>query len=247
MTRAPIGQPLEDGWRPLAVTVDLDDTLFAQSSWLDGAWRAVAAEGARLGLDEASLLLALTELAGEGSDRGRIIDRALERVGGDELLGQPLVEVFRSHAPQRLECYPAAREALAALRRQVPVGLVSDGNPAVQRAKLRALDLDDAFDMVVLSDEIGRAFRKPHSAPFRRALSALGCAPSDAVHVGDRHAKDVVGPARIGMRAVRVRTGEYADLEDPCDGPAPWRTARSLAEALAGLTGAAETVAPRPG
>jgi hypothetical protein len=67
------------GRRPLAVTVDLDDTLFPQREVLDGAWHEVAATGASMGAPERPLLAALTDVASEGSDRGRIIDRALQR------------------------------------------------------------------------------------------------------------------------------------------------------------------------
>jgi ribonucleotide monophosphatase NagD (HAD superfamily) len=50
------------------------------------------------------------------------------------------------------------------------------------------------------------------------------------VHVGDRPAKDVRGAAAAGLRAIRVRTGEYAALPDD---PAPWRTARDMPAAAA--------------
>jgi HAD superfamily hydrolase (TIGR01549 family) len=203
-----------------AVTVDLDDTLYPQAAYLAGAWSAVADAGAARGLDRGSLSEALVEICAEGSDRGRIIDRALARIGAPEDHIESLVDAFRSFTPDHLECHPGAVEALAALRAIVPVALVSDGDPPVQRAKLRALGLLDAFDAVVISDEMGRAFRKPHSAPFLRALSLLSVPARDAVHVGDRPDKDVAGPHRAGMSAVRVRQGEYAGIDDtPGDEP----------------------------
>lgn len=50
-----------------AVTLDLDDTLFPQSSWLQGAWAAVADVGAGLGLDRAALHAALVAIAARSS------------------------------------------------------------------------------------------------------------------------------------------------------------------------------------
>jgi putative hydrolase of the HAD superfamily len=104
--------------------------------------------------------------------------------------------------------------ALAALRARCPIGLVTDGDPGIQRVKLAALALSDAFDVVVLSDELGRRYRKPHPAPFRAALSALGAAPSAVLFVGDRPDKDVAGAASAGMACIRVLTGEYAGAPD---------------------------------
>jgi putative hydrolase of the HAD superfamily len=196
--------------RPVrAVTVDLDDTLFPQAAFLDGAWRTVAAAGASVGVDRDRLLSELQRTCAEGSDRGRIIDRALDRLGAPSQLAPRLVAAFHAHAPGSLPCYPGAADALSRLRAVVPVACVTDGAPAVQRAKLRALGLVDAFDAVVISDELGRGMRKPHPAPFQRALSALGVAPEFAVHVGDRPDKDVAGANAAGMRAIRVCTGEY--------------------------------------
>ncbi len=197
-----------------AVTFDLDDTLFPQSAFLAGAWDEVA-RAVPDPIDRSALRAALTAVAAEGSDRGRIIDRALERIGCSgsvDVAG--LVEVFRHHQPARLDAYPGAADAVARLRRRVPVGLITDGDVEVQEAKLRALGLADAFDVVVCSDRFGRAQRKPSPVPFGAALRALGARPARSVHVGDRPAKDVVGALRAGMAALRVRTGEYSAAPD---------------------------------
>ena len=123
---------------------------------------------------------ALAEVAAEGSDRGTIIDRALLLVGVAperlRLVVPPLVEAFTTFAPDRLDCYPGVVTALARLRSRVPLACITDGTPAVQRAKLAALGLTDAFDVVVISDALGgRHLRKPHPAPFHAALARLGC------------------------------------------------------------------------
>lgn len=218
-----------------AVLFDLDDTLYEQQRWLAPAWEAVAAAAVPYGIDGAALRRELVAVAAGGSDRGRIIDRALARLqpAADVPLA-PLLAAFRASAPQRLPLYAGVREALRALRDEVPIGLVTDGDVTLQRAKLRLLALDDAFDVVVLSDELGRERRKPHPAPFTAALAALGVRPQDAVHVGDRPDKDVRGAVAVGMRAIRVRTGEYAALPDD---PAPWRSASGVPEAVAMLLG----------
>jgi FMN phosphatase YigB (HAD superfamily) len=42
----------------------------------------------------------------------------------------------------------------------------------------------------------------------------------------------LAGAAAAGMRAVRVRTGEYAETPDSTGDPAPWGTAGTFAEAV---------------
>jgi len=197
-----------------AVLFDLDDTLYDQRAWLAGAWEAVAGAAAGFGVPAPALAAALGEIAAEGSDRGRIIDRALERVGWAGVPVEPLVQAFRSHTPRCLPCFPGVPAALAQLRARRPIGLVTDGDPGIQRPKLAALDLSDAFDVVVLSDELGRQYRKPHPAPFLAALAGLGVGPGEALFVGDRPDKDVAGAAAAGMSCIRVMTGEYAGVPD---------------------------------
>jgi putative hydrolase of the HAD superfamily len=211
-----------------AVLFDLDDTLYPQATWLDGAWDAVAARATEMGVREAPFADALRTIAAQGTDQGRIIDRALAWCGAPDVPVAPLVEAFRSYAPEQLEPYPGVREGLAKLARRVPLGIVTDGDPLVQHAKLRALGFDTM--VVVCSDELGREHRKPDPAPFERALEALGVDATEAVFVGDRPEKDVAGAIAVGMRAVRVRTGEYAARPDD---PTPWASVANTANAIA--------------
>jgi FMN phosphatase YigB (HAD superfamily) len=216
-----------------AVCVDLDDTLFPQQQWLAGAWVAVSDRADVLGLDGAALHGQLMHIAAQGSDRGGIIDRALVAIGAHpEPYVDALVSAFSGHAPERLTPYAGALRALERLHASVPVVLVTDGNPVIQRAKIAALGLGALLDHVVVSDDLGgRAVRKPHPAAFRRALALLDLPASDVVHVGDRSAKDVAGACGVGMRCLRVRTGEYGALPDPT-GLLPWRTVGSFQEAV---------------
>jgi putative hydrolase of the HAD superfamily len=199
-----------------AVLFDLDDTLYDQQRWLDGAWHAVAARAAEWGVDPTAFERALRVVAQLGSDRGGIIDQALALVGAQDVPARPLVAAFRAYQPVRLDAYPGVPAALERLSERVPLGLVTDGDPSGQRAKLAALGLGRHFATVVFSDEHGRAHRKPDPLPFRLALAALGTRPHAAVYIGDRPAKDVAGPTAAGMRAIRVRTGEWRhEPDDP--------------------------------
>jgi putative hydrolase of the HAD superfamily len=214
-----------------AVLLDLDDTCFDQHEFLAGAFGAVAHRAGELGVDEIQLRDALARIAADGSDRGRIIDRALESIGA-QIPAAPLVDVFRSYRPTQLSPYPGLREGLNRMRGLTPVGLVTNGEPAGQRAKVAALGLDGAFDVFVWCDELGRSFRKPHPAPFRHALQLLGADPGRSFFIGDHPDRDIAGAQHVGMRAIRVRTGEYAGLPDAVT---PWRTVPDAASALHAL------------
>ncbi|MCB0914858.1 MAG: HAD-IA family hydrolase [Actinobacteria bacterium] len=207
-----------------AVAFDLDDTLYLQADWLSGAWSEVAAAAAEsAGIDAEEFNRALLRIAAEGSDKGGIIDRALAAVGAEDVAVRPLVDVFLAHRPTRLDPLAGVEEMLAHLRADgVRLALVTDGALSTQQSKIDALELADAFDRIVMSDELGRQYRKPHPRPVLEAMRALDATADEFVMVGDRPDKDVASAAGAGARAVRVRTGEYADRPDH---PFTWRVA----------------------
>jgi HAD superfamily hydrolase (TIGR01662 family) len=127
----------------------------------------------------------------------------------------------------RIAPYEGVREGLTHLSALVPVGIVTDGDPRIQRAKLHALDL--RVKLFVCSDEMSHEFRKPHVFPFKRAAVVLRVRASDCVFVGDDPGRDIAGAADAGMRTVRVGTGAYANVPDEV---APWRRAPSAADAM---------------
>lgn len=204
---------------PAVVVVDLDDTVYPQAAYLYGAARAVGRAGAAAGLDQIRLSRAVRSQLVAGSDSGGTIDRALTACGvpperAGELL-PALVAAFIGYRPRRLPLYVGAGEALTALGARFPLACLTDGNPAIQRAKLAATGVAAAFDTVVITDECGgRAARKPHPDGLRQAAAGLGVAAADLVVVGDRPAKDMAVAAALGARSIRVCTGEYADSPD---------------------------------
>ena len=123
---------------PLAVVVDLDDTLYPQADYLASAAAAVGAAASDAGLDGAAVHAALTAQLAAGSDAGGTIDRALLAVGvtAAELprYVPALVAAFTEHAPPRLEPYPGVEDALRALSAAVPLACLTDGNPVIQAA-----------------------------------------------------------------------------------------------------------------
>ena len=204
---------------PAAVVVDLDDTVYPQAAYLYGAARAVGRAGAALGLDQVKLSHAVRAQLVAGSDSGGTIDRALAACGvpPGRVAGMlpALVAAFVGYRPRRLPLYLGARTALAQLGDRFPLACLTDGDPAIQRAKLAATGVTPVFDAVVITDELGgRAARKPHPDGLRHAAAVLGGAARDLVVGGDRPGTAGAVAAALGARSIRVRTGEYADHPD---------------------------------
>lgn len=75
---------------------------------------------------------------------------------------------------------------------------------------------------------------KPAPLLYEMAMERLGAVAEDCIMVGDRPDTDILGAARLGMRAALVRTGRFAPGEAyPSDLPRPDWDAVSLPELLA--------------
>jgi HAD superfamily hydrolase (TIGR01549 family) len=135
-----------------------------------------------------------TALVAGGHDAGPVDELA-------DVLGQRYVEGQRSGHPT----LPGAFELVAGLAQEVPLALVTNGPPDIQRLKIDQAGIASFFSAVVISGEIG--IGKPDPAIFLRALELIGVAPEHAVMVGDSWERDILGALSAGMRAVWVSHG----------------------------------------
>ncbi len=82
-----------------------------------------------------------------------------------------------------------------------PVALLSNESIKL-RDRLRELKLDDLFDHILISAEIG--VMKPDPTAFRVALQTLGVAPQEAIFVDDA-LSNVRGAQQLGIHAIQCR------------------------------------------
>ena len=76
---------------------------------------------------------------------------------------------------------------------------------------LERCGLDGALDGVVSSAEAG--VRKPDPAIFTPALELAGCAPAEALYVGDTPAEDLAAARAAGIPAVLIDRAGGADID----------------------------------
>jgi putative hydrolase of the HAD superfamily len=145
----------------------------------------------------------------EGIEDQQVFDRFLRELLGHvdhRLLAAAIVGYRRARASS-LVLYPHVNVTLLELiRRGVRLAVISDAPRLQAWLRLADLRLLNVFDYVVTFDDTHE--RKPHPAPFRRALELLGVDASEALMVGDWAERDMVGAKAIGMRTVFARYGD---------------------------------------
>ena len=101
--------------------------------------------------------------------------------------------------------YPDAEAVLRTLQtRGYRMGIIAN-QPTGSAQRLARFGLRDYFDVICASAEEG--VDKPDPALFRRALTRAGCAPADAVMIGDRTDNDIAPAKSLGMQTVLIRQG----------------------------------------
>jgi putative hydrolase of the HAD superfamily len=187
-----------------ALIFDLDDTLYRESDFVSGGYRAVAHRlEATCGAGwEQTHEFMMAKLARAG--RRSVFPAVLERFPAAALRLEDLVSIYRGHIPE-IRLYDGYAELLRELRKSRRLGLVTDGNPRVQRAKCEALRLEEFFDQMIFTWDHGEDKEKPHPFAFRLMLDRLGVDASEALFIGDNVEKDCRGARAAGMKSVRVR------------------------------------------
>ena len=154
-------------------------------------------------------------LNGEPLDFGvRPLEGRLQELFGtyetiDEASAQVLAVAFLKPIFARAKLHPEAVPVLKTLRGLgIKTAIVSNtpwGSSATAwREELTRHGLLDQVDATVFCMDVG--WRKPHRAPFDRALSLLEVAPADALFVGDDHRWDIVGAQNAGLRPVLLES-----------------------------------------
>jgi 2-haloacid dehalogenase len=87
---------------------------------------------------------------------------------------------------------------IAALRGTVHLALITNGLQSVQRSRLARSSIGGAFEVVVISEEVGHS--KPHSGIFDVAFDRMGYPSKDEVlMIGDSLTSDIKGGCDYGI------------------------------------------------
>lgn len=125
----------------------------------------------------------------------RIVTQSLG--SSNEALFEDVYSYYSRGAAWRLA--PGAAAALTKLRAAGVKLAVCSNFDSRLRPILADLGVGELFDSIVVSAEVGA--EKPSPLIFEAAVSALGVAPSECVHVGDDRRNDVWGGRDAGVTA----------------------------------------------
>lgn len=167
-----------------AVIFDLDDTLYSERDYVRSDFLAAAPNRSE----------ELWRAFSEGKP-------AFDTVMPEQK--EQALAIYRNHKPN-IRLYPGVREMLLRIKENgYKLGLITDGRPEGQGAKIEALDIKRLFDKIIITDELGGTqFRKPCDKAFQLMREALVVPFEKMVYVGDNIKKDFIAPEQLGMKAI---------------------------------------------
>jgi putative hydrolase of the HAD superfamily len=222
---------------PLALTFDLDDTLWpiwpaiARAEVVLHRWLGEHAPATAARFDVAGLRVLRNRVAAENPQwlhdlsamRRESLRMALVEAGDDGALAEPAFEVFFAER-QRVELYADVLPALQRLAARYPLMALSNGNADIGR-----IGLGEYFVAGLSAREFGVA--KPDPRIFHEACRRLGVDAENVLHVGDDLAMDVHGALAAGLQAAWVHRAAD-EPADPPPGASRWTELQSLAAHL---------------
>jgi putative hydrolase of the HAD superfamily len=207
----------------LAVLVfDLDDTLYLERDFAFSGFEAVGRwlqEQLKCPTDPVPRMKALFE----SDSRNRVFNQLLAEwqcsQSQIEAWVPLMVDCYRNHTPVIDVCADAAK-AIDRWEKTFQLSLISDGPPRMQQNKIRALKLEDRFRPIILTDQWGESFRKPHPRAFHEVQNVTGHSGPECVYIADNHSKDFIAPRQLGWRTVCVgrKGGVYSQAVAPTGG-----------------------------
>lgn len=185
------------------VIFDLDDTLYNERTYVEGAMLNVAEHfHNKYGLNKDKSYTELIHILDE-KGRGRVFDEFMEMHNIDEEV-MNVVGVYRDTRPS-LELYDDARDVINELKnRNILLGIITDGCSKVQHNKISGLNIQEMFDDIIITDDYDNA-AKPSIVPYKMILeNHNNISAGECIYIGDNPNKDFIGAKKLGMETARI-------------------------------------------
>lgn len=186
-----------------AVIFDLDDTLYSEKEYVRSGYRKIAEY---LGFKQME-----DEMWSVFESGGMAIDEVLKSYNLLSIKEEAL-QIYRCQKPD-IHAYAGVINMIGRIRENRKVGIITDGRPEGQRAKMEALGLK--VDKAIITDELGGIeYRKPNKTAYCLMKEYLCVEFERMVYVGDNICKDFIAPENLGMKTIwfKNKDGLYSNL-----------------------------------
>ncbi|CAM1350559.1 HAD family hydrolase [Tenacibaculum crassostreae] len=172
------------------VVFDLDDTLMYEIDFLKSAYKEIAKYVDSENREE--LGNKMFDWYTHGYNVFNLIEKEYSNFSVNQLL-----TIYRNHFPD-LNLKEEVKEVFEYCKlKGYKLGLVTDGRSITQRNKLKALEIDNVFDKLIISEEFGTT--KPNERNFKVFIEDQ---IEEYYYIADNPKKDFIAPNRLGWKTI---------------------------------------------
>lgn len=151
------------------------------------------------------------EISRDELQRNRF-EQTLQQLGVDagryDEVGSFYMKAYQDH----WQWINGAEEAYHTIRKQYPVGILTNGFSETQKLKFEKFDLYESARHLVISEDVG--YLKPHPRIFEHATRLTDKKAEEILYVGDSLNSDVKGGTEFGWRVAWFKTnGQVIDTD----------------------------------
>lgn len=185
------------------IIFDLDDTLYNEKTFVFGAFKEICQILCyKYSLDLDEIYNKTIEIFNKYG-RGKIFNILCDELNINENIKE-LVEIYRNAKP-KIYLYDDSKEILGFCKENnINTGLITDGKSYVQWNKIKLLNLDNVIDKIVVSDDFGKEYWKPHERTYIEIMSYFNSKPEECIYIGDNPNKDFIGAKKLGLKTIRI-------------------------------------------
>lgn len=199
-----------------AIVFDLDDTLISEKEYIKSGYHHIAGIiEDRFAIDKNQVFDDLMSLFESNPQNifNRLYDKYQIEYSKEMIL--ELVKEYRGRYPD-IQFYNDVLPCLTELKRLgIQVGIITDGYAIAQRQKLKAVQADKYFDEIIVTDELGRDFWKPHPKAFELIVEILEVDFNEMIYVGDNPEKDFHIRSIYPIKTVRIMRQDLVHSSKP--------------------------------
>ncbi|USD17464.1 HAD-IA family hydrolase [Priestia megaterium] len=198
-----------------AVIFDLDDTLISERKYIESGYKHIACLLSAQGIGtQDNVYNMLLNLFQESSIN--VFNRLFESLNISYTASdiRNLVNEYRNHFPT-INFFDDVVPCLNELKRKgFKLGIITDGYASSQKAKLNSLSASTYFNEIIVTDELGREYWKPHQKPFEMIREKLQIEYEEMIYIGDNPEKDFYISNIYPIKTIRInRKGVYQNRE----------------------------------
>lgn len=189
------------------ILFDLDDTLYLERDYVYSGYKVVASFlEKKYNLSLKTTYLKMIDLSKESYDNvfNRLFDAYNIKVGNDEI--KKIIEIYKNHIPNIDLCEDSRKILENLLKKDIKLGLITDGDSIQQRNKIKGLDIEKYFEKIIITDELApnREFWKPNKKAFEIMIDFFKEEPKNILYVGDNLNKDPFGALEAGINFKQI-------------------------------------------